>query len=319
MKFRLRRFLPIALMLCCGLPLRAQTLDISQQWAVGKKYFLTTRTAYQSKVVVEGETTEEGMEMTAEMSLAVTPHEDGTRKRMVLRYERIATEVKSNGRKMGFDSAKPKARTDTLGLGKSIGAMVGKNLKLIVDARGEVLEVDNFDELLRQLKGSDLTEPEIRKMFDKDSLNQAVRQGALQALPDKPVAPGDRWPFVKEVKIPQLSKGSIAGTYDFKKMGKRDGVACAEIAVAGTVTADSTEAPKGGASADEATPSQVKITDGAAQGTLWFDPKLGVAREAQLTQKMTISMKNPLDESATLSVPVKQTFTTTLTKVVDLK
>ena len=50
-----------------------------------------------------------------------------------------------------------------------------------------------------------------------------------------------------------------------------------------------------------------------------FDPKLGIARNSQMNQDMTMTMKNPADPSATITVPLKQTVEMTLTKVEDLK
>jgi hypothetical protein len=61
------------------------------------------------------------------------------------------------------------------------------------------------------------------------------------------------------------------------------------------------------------------VTDGSIKGPVWFDPKLGIARESQLVQQMTISMKNPTDPSATVTVPMKQNISVKLTKIEDVK
>jgi hypothetical protein len=63
----------------------------------------------------------------------------------------------------------------------------------------------------------------------------------------------------------------------------------------------------------------MKVSNGTLKGTVWFDPQLGMARGSALEQEMTITMKNPTDPAATLSVPMKQHITTTLTKVEDIK
>jgi hypothetical protein len=63
----------------------------------------------------------------------------------------------------------------------------------------------------------------------------------------------------------------------------------------------------------------MKVTDGTIKGPVWFDPVLGIARETQLIQEMTISMKNPEDPTVTISVPMKQNITVKLTKVEDVK
>ena len=63
----------------------------------------------------------------------------------------------------------------------------------------------------------------------------------------------------------------------------------------------------------------MKVEGGSLKGMIRFDPKLGIARNTQMTQDMTMTMKNPADPSATISVPLKQTVEMTLTKVEDLK
>ncbi len=320
MKLTLRVFSLLAVLVLGLVSARAQTIEIQQHWAVGKKYFVTMQMAQQSTFAMAGKTIEQGMTMTMETSMAVSQHEDGLRKRILLRYDRTAMEMNMSGQKISYDSAKPGEGTDPLGMGKTIGAMVGKELKLVANAKDEITDIENFDELLASFAPSAVPGFDIRKMFDKEQLTQSMRQGALQSVPGKPVAPGDSWPFSNAVTMPQLGKVAISGNYTFQKMGERNGVPCAEITVDGKVSMDM--APT--AEADPANPNpvaalQMKVTNGSIKGTLWFDPKLGVARDVQLVQEMTISMKNPLDPTATIDVPMKQTIGNTLTKIEDVK
>ena len=53
--------------------------------------------------------------------------------------------------------------------------------------------------------------------------------------------------------------------------------------------------------------------------TIWFDPKLGYPRESELTQTMTMTMKNPTDPGALLTIPTEQKMHMKLMKVEDLK
>ena len=63
----------------------------------------------------------------------------------------------------------------------------------------------------------------------------------------------------------------------------------------------------------------MKLIEGTLKGTVWFDPQLGAARDAELVQEITMDMKNPADAGEVISIPLKQTIKTTLTKVTDLK
>ena len=110
---------------------------------------------------------------------------------------------------------------------------------------------------------------------------------------------------------------AITGTYTLKSLGDHNGVRCAEIQTDGTVAMDLSEPAKGDAS--PLGNLGLKVTDGSIKGPVWFDPQLGMARETQLVQEMKISMKNPADPSATISVPMKQNISVKLTKIEDAK
>ena len=58
---------------------------------------------------------------------------------------------------------------------------------------------------------------------------------------------------------------------------------------------------------------------GTLTGTLWFDPALGICREAQMTQEINLKMKNPQKPDESMEIPMKQVIKQTVTKVEDLK
>ena len=62
----------------------------------------------------------------------------------------------------------------------------------------------------------------------------------------------------------------------------------------------------------------MKVTSGTVKGTVWFDPQLGIARDAQLEQEMTITMKNPADPRPRKCAD-EADIATTLTKIEDIK
>ena len=313
-----RLLLPAAALFASATPLfAADAVELKQRWIAGKQYFQTMQSAQGTTLELGGQKMEQKTVTTMEMSMAVRPHEDGTRKRVTIKYERVAMAMEMNGQKMGFDSAKPGEGTDPMGLAKTLGATVGKELKVLLTAADEISDVENYDEFVKNFPPSPVPGMDMSKMFTKDSMAAMMKQGALQAMPGKPVKPGDSWPFATTVELPQLGKVAIKGTYTFKGMAERGGAPCAEIATTGEISLDMAKAE--GAAAGPLAQLGMKVEGGTLKGTVWFDPKLGFAREAQLTQEMAMTMKNPADPTATLKVPLKQEITTTLTKVGDVK
>ena len=124
-----RLFLPlIALVAFAAAPLSAaDTIELKQRWIAGKQYFLTAQTTQQSKIEIGPQKIDQTVTTTMDMSMAVRQHEDGKRKRMTMKFERVAMEMNMNGQKMGFDSAKPGEGTDPLGLAKSSAPARARN------------------------------------------------------------------------------------------------------------------------------------------------------------------------------------------------
>ena len=317
MTFRIRILAIAVLALCAPFSLRAaETIDIKQHWLAGKKYYQTIQTDQQSKIEIGAQKVEQSTSMTMELTMTVNTPKKGEPKRITIRYERMAMDMTMNGQKMGFDSANPDAGSDPLNLKKSVGATVGQELKMILNDKDEVETIENYDEFIQHLSPGATPGFDPSKMFSRESLTQMLKQGSLQGLPGKPVGVGDTWTFNNQVELPQLGKVAITGTYTLKGVGDHNGARCAEIQTEGTLAMD-----LGGG---KDTPSQLgalgmKVTDGSIKGPVWFDPQLGIARETQLVQDMTITMKNPADPAATLTVPMKQNISVKLMKIEDVK
>lgn len=318
MKF-LTRILPIvAVAFLTRLPAQAaDTVEIKQQWLAGKRYYESIQTDQQSSFELEGKKMEQSTSMTIELTMTVSPHQEGQPKRMTIRYERMAMEIGINGQKMGFDSANPGASGDPLNLSKTIGATVGQELKVVFNDKDEIDSVENYDEFVKNFGAAATPGFDPAKMFSKDSLTEMMKQGALRAMPGKPVAIGDSWDFSNQIDMPQLGKVAVKGNYTLKSVGDHNGVRCAEIQMDGKISMD-LAAPKDDAESPFAALG-MKVTDGTVKGPVWFDPELGTARESQFVQEVTISMKNPADPTATINVPMKQNISMKLTKVEDVK
>ncbi len=318
---KLPALLSAALLLAMAAPplSAADAVELKQRWMPGKQYNQTMKSSQSTAMTLGAQKIEQKSTTTMDLTMAVRPHEDGARKRLTIKYDRVAMQMEMNGQKMGFDSAKPGEGTDPMGLSKTLGATVGKELKVLLNPADEIAEIENYDEFIKNLAPSPMPGMDMGKMFNKESMAQMMKQGSLQAMPGKPVKPGDSWPFTTTIDLPQLGKVAIKGTYTFKGMADHGGAACAEIATDGQISLDMGKPDPASPAGSPLAQLGMKVEGGTLKGTVWFDPKLGFARDAQLTQEMNMTMKNPTDPTATITVPLKQEITTTLTKVEDLK
>jgi hypothetical protein len=262
---------------------------------------------------------EQAVAMTMEMNVAVRMHEDGQRKRLVIKYNRVAMDMTMNDQKMSYDSAKPDAGTDPLGMSKTLGATVGKELKVLTNEKDEVAEIENYDEYIKAvMSGGGPAGVDMSKMFTREGLLQTIKQGSLQAFPGKPVMVGESWPFTNQITLPQIGSVTVKGSYTYKGPVDYAGARCAEIQTEASIDMD-LSGVAGGDAATGMAALGMKVTEGSLKGPVRFDTQLGMARDAELVQEMTMSMKNPLEPAAMITVPMKQTIKTTLTKIEDLK
>ena len=321
MKLTARSLLSLtALVLCAARLAAADAVELRQQWQVGKKYTQVMDMAQISSFTVGEQKIEQKMNMTAEVSTAVKQHEDGKQKRLTAKYDRVTMKIVMNGQESGFDSAKPDS--DAIGVGKVFAAMTGRDLKLVANEKDEITGIENFDEFVAAAGGG-AAGPQLAQFFNKDSLTEMLKQGALKAMPGKPVNPGDSWPFGSNTKMPPIGQIAIKGTYTFKGMAPHGGIPCAEIAVDANMNIDFTAQAPGDAKPDGPAAALaalgMKMTGGKLAGTVWFDPALGMARDSEFSQEMAITMKNPAQPDATMTIPMKQIITQKLTKVEDVK
>ena len=311
-----RAFLPVAaLVIFAGALSAADTLELKQRWIAGKKYYQTMETVQTSSFSMAGQTLEQAVTTTMEIIQAVRLQPDGKSKRMTMKYDRVAMDMSMNGQKAGFDSSKPDAGNDPLGFSKTMGAIAGKELQILLSENDDITGIENYDEFIKLLGSSPVPGMDMGKMFSKDSIIQMMKGQALQSLPGHPVKPGDSWPFTTSVDLPQMGKVAVTGNYLLKGMADYKGIPVAEILADAKISMDFSGADP----SQQVAQLGMKVEGGSLKGMIRFDPKLGIARNTQMTQDMTMTMKNPADPSATISVPVKQTVEMTLTKVEDLK
>ncbi len=306
-----------ALLLSAATLPAADAIALKQQWTVGKKYYQTMETISSTTMSMGGQDVDQKMDMTMEYSTAISQHEDGQRKRLTQRFDRVAIKMDMMGQQTSFDSAKPD--DDPQGMGKSFSAFVGKELKMLASAQDEIQDIENFDEFQKGLAagpGAAMA----GKIFTKESLTETVGQAALKSLPGHPVKPGDSWPVSYSMELPQIGTVSIEGTYTFKGMQPHDDIPCAEITMDASM--EIAAAPEGAEKDPTAAMMQamgVTLTHGKITSTTWFDPALGMARDVRMKQDMEMAMKNPAMPDETIKIPTNQEITIKLTKVEDIK
>lgn len=302
-------------LIAAGLLLSAATLyaadaiELKQQWIVGKKYFQTMETASTTTMSMGGQDMDQKINMTMEFSTAISPYEGGPRKRLTVRYGRMAMKMDMMGQETAFDSANPD--DDPQGIGKDFSAIVGKELKMLTSERDEIQEIENLDEFKEGMTG---------KMFTKESLSELAGQASLKSMPGHSIKPGDSWPVSYSIKLPQIGTVSIKGNYTFTGMNPHDGIPCAEITMDASM--EIAAAPEGAEKDPTAGMMQamgVTLTHGKITGTTWFDPALGMSIDVRMKQEMEMSMKNPTKPDETIKIPTKQDISIKLTKVEDLK
>ena len=181
-------------------------------------------------------------------TMSTRAHENGKGKRVTVKYDRVAMDMNMMGQEMKYDSAKKgDASADPLGIGKSVGIFVGKEIKLVLDEKDEVLEVENLDALMKEMTEANPMASMFGQIFSKDAMKNMMRQSALYGVPGKPVKAGDAWPFVFSLPMPPLGNVSMDGTYTMKGQADRGGAKCVELTLAGKLAIESAPA---GASAD---------------------------------------------------------------------
>lgn len=290
-------------------PAQSQTIDIKPRWQVGKKYTQTSKTEEISTIEIGNQKMEQKVGMTIESTLAIRLHENGKFKRVTMKYDRIAIAMSMAGQEIKCDSAKAgDAESDPLGAGKLVGILIGKEVKMVLDDKDEVIEVGNLDALLKQMAAADPKASMFGELFNKDAMKNMIRQNSLLGAPGKPVKAGDAWPFTYSVSMEPAGKVSIAGNYTMKGQSVRAGAKCAELAISGKIGIEA--APTG------ATPGPGSA--GTLSGSVWFDPALGICRDSETTRQMNLKVKNPVKPDEPMEVPMKQVVKQTITKVENL-
>ena len=304
-------------------------ITLKQRFIVGKRYEFGMKMTQTTTINIGGKEMDQTMNMAFKHSMTVSQHEDGKRKRVAMRYGRVAMEMNMAGQKVEFDS--DKKDTPATGPLASMGGLVGKEFRMLLDENDQVLDVENLDEILKAFSGDPVAGKIMGQFLNKDSMKELVQGSMLRAMPDHPVKPGDSWPVTYGTKMGQMGSMKVEGTYTFNKPVQLGGHACVLIGTAATLTMDMDFAKMaGGAAGGNAEAAEMikkmdmKVADAKMIGSITFDPELGMARDMTMTTNMTMSMTLPPGAQAPggdskITMPIKQSLSNTLLSVEDAK
>lgn len=305
-------------------------ITLKQRFVVGKRYEFGMRMAQKTSFSVAGQDMEQTMNMALKHSMTVSQHEDGKRKRVSMRYDRVAMEMNMGPQKMSFDSDK---KDDPAAKGplSSMAALVGKEFRLLLDENDQMLDVENLDEITKAFSGDPVAGKMMAQFFTKDSMKELVQGSMLRAMPVHPVKPGASWPVTYGTKMGQMGSVKVEGTYTYNKPVQHEGHDCALIGTTAKLSMDmdlgkiAGDAAGGNAEAAEVIKKMdMKLSDATMTGSITFDKELGMARETEITTSMKMSMTlppgaQPPNGNPRITVPIEQKISNTLLSVEDAK
>src|SRR5690606_11117613 len=125
-------------------------------------------------------------------TMAITAREEGG-KQATLSYDSAAMKMNMGEIAMDFDSKSDDPSNPFKDL-------IGKELTVIFDAQDEVVSVQGLDGLVGD---AGVAGQMVQQMVNPEQMKNLMSQGMLQGVPNKPVSPGDSWPFSMEIPLPQ--------------------------------------------------------------------------------------------------------------------
>jgi hypothetical protein len=283
----------ISSLLAAGLAAQAPAQDkltFPIEWQIGKTYVQNSSMEQKMNMMGQGE-----MVMKLAMELTAVPKEGpepGTTD-VTMTYTGMEMTAQMGGQELpGVAAASEK--------------LVGKNMIVRFDDKGEVIDVDAAGLQL----GDD---PMAAQMLNPANLKQMASQGSLLAQPEQPVAPGETWKFRREQPNPALNL-VLEGTYTFEKLEEIDGAQTARLAFEGTISGGVDE-EAGGEEADAQREMMkamgLKISEGKVSGVSNYDLALKNVIRSEMQMDMTMNMKNPATGEA-MDMPVRTRLTQTL-------
>jgi len=258
---------------CIAAPAVAQSIDLSWRWTPGATdRFRLVETMLQT--VSADQPTELRWTRTLEYTQTVEPADRGVT--VTRTFDAVAVEAEGHGDSpVRYDSNDPATSPDHP-LVAPFAQMLGRSLRVTLDADGRVTAVQGPDELLRAMLGPlEQAAPGLSGLLPQPP--QASRivdqtQAALDLIPGKRVRRGQSWPVDIPHALPLVGRLDTAVTARLQRI--RRGVAVIDIE-----GRFDQSAPDGGRGA---TPTLLELKRSAISGAIEFDLEHGQVRRQTL-------------------------------------
>ena len=185
----------------------------------GATYSQTIRIDNASSQQIMGEPMKLNMNMNVEIEYRVK-EKNGTSCELELMYKKLNTRMEMPGQySRSFDSGSDNSVASTSM--NILAALVDKPIQVKLDAKGNVLEVNNLDTLFSSLANtiSPMELQQLKTNFGSDGFKQNVLASTILVFPGYPVAKGDSW--VQEQELPVGLPMKAVSTYTYQ--GSKDG------------------------------------------------------------------------------------------------
>ena len=309
-----RRSLRIAFMIVAALvssaTLAAQDVALRYRWTKGEevRYRTTTQTDMQMSGLPGMGDMNITMTMVQVNKMVVDAVEaDGS---VTLRNTYESIKMSMNVPMMGevtYDSANPTASAGNPisdGLAKTVGAMAGETITMVVAANGKVGKIDGLAKVIEKAKAGASASGAAMGLGNMDALmteegQRATIEQTFSLLPDKPIKVGDGWK--NEYKIPGAAGAAQNVSVNYTLKGQE--AAMARVVSTGSTKSSGPPAAMG--------PMTVTIGDGTSQGEMLFDVKAGRLRKATGTLSLPMSMRMTAPDGTDIAIQAAQKTTTT--------
>ena len=214
-------------------------------------------------------------------------------------YESIALEGRLGpGQTFRFDSRDAAGGRTLDAQERVLRAIVGRPFRARIDATGNVLAVEGFDEVIESVATSEAVAgkenpygaeivKQMKQSMGNDSVKQALSQ-AFRALPTDPVKPDADWTTVTENHVPLVGTFRVESQNVFTKRDDLNGIPCAIVETKGAMGLAS-ESGSGFAG------MLIKHTlqGGSLEGWLAFSPERGAVVKSTMRSETRMRIEFP--------------------------
>lgn len=215
-------------------------------------------------------------ETTLSQQWTVESVDDQGTARISQEFRRLAVKLElPQGASVSYDSASAKKPSrEAQEIAASLGPLIGGKLRVAMNARGEISEVELSDDLLEKI-GRISADSNWKERFSAEGLRQWLRQ-TLVVFPAEELRAGATWSRPLEFDSP-LGRVQLETDYRYAGPQSREGKPLERIELSGRIKL-------GRGKSTQVEPPTIKSQE--QTGVLWFDATGGRLVEVDSTQRM---------------------------------